>query len=326
MTDVLIIGAGPSGLACAIEARKAGLSAIVLDKGSIVDAIRRFPTNLVWFSTPELLEVGDVPFVISTVRPSRVDTIKYYQRVVLHYGLDVRTLDAVEEVIQLAEGFSVITASGRRYAALNVVVATGYYDDPNRLGVPGEDLPIVSHYYREPYEFFGKQVTVIGGRNSAVEAALDLYRNGVKVTLIHRGPELSKGVKYWILPDIENRIKNGEISAHFSATVSEIRTEGVRIRTPDGEREVPSDYSFVLIGFHPDTRHLQRYGVQINPETLGPVHNEQTLETNVAGLFVCGSIVAGKNNNKIFVENGRLHGRNVIDAIIRRRKSRQRLP
>ncbi len=324
MTDVLIIGAGPSGLACAIEAKKAGLSVIVIDKGSIVDAIRRFPTNLVWFSTPELLEIGEVPFVITTVRPTRVDTIKYYQRVAVQYGLDVRTLDAVEVVRKSGVTFEVVTESGRRYPARNVVVATGYYDDPNRLGVPGEDLPNVAHYYREPYEFFGRNIAVIGGRNSAVEAALDLYRNGANVTLIHRGEELSKGVKYWILPDIENRIKNGEITAHFNSTAKEIRQDGVSIDTPNGEKFVPSDFSFVLIGFHPDTRHLQSYGVQINPETLGPVHNEETLETNVAGLYVCGSIVAGKNNNKIFVENGRLHGKVVIDAILRRRRSEVR--
>lgn len=320
MTDVLIIGAGPSGLACAIEAKKAGLSVIVLDKGSIVDAIRRFPTNLVWFSTPELLEIGDVPFVIATVRPTRVDTIKYYQRVAVQYGLDVRTLDAVDQVLNSADGFHLITKSGKDYSARNVVVATGYYDHPNRLGVPGEDLSVVSHYYREPYEFFGKNIAVIGGRNSAVEAALDLYRNGANVTLIHRGSELSKGVKYWILPDIENRIKNGEITAHFNSIVTRIDETGISIESPAAERLVPSDFSFVLIGFHPDTKHLRSYGVQINPQNLGPVHNEETLETNVPGLYVCGSIVAGKNNNKIFVENGRLHGKVVVDAILRRRR------
>lgn len=319
MFDVLIVGAGPSGLSCAIEAKRAGLSTVVLDKGGVVDAIRRFPTQLIWFSTPELLEIGNVPFVIPTVRPTRIDCINYYQKVASFYRLDVRTLDAVEQIRKLENGFLVTTAKGRAYDARTVVIATGYYDHPNWLGVPGEDLPNVAHYYNEPFQFFGRDVTVVGGRNSAVEAALDLYRHGARVTLIHRGPELSKGVKYWILPDIENRMKNGEVRAMFNATVSKISEEAVTVRTPDGITDVKSDFTFVLIGFHPDTVHLEKFGVAINPETLGPVCNQETFETNVSGLYACGSIVAGKFNNKIFVENGRLHGAAIISAILKTR-------
>jgi thioredoxin reductase (NADPH) len=318
MFDVLIIGAGPGGLSCAIEAKKAGLSGTLLDKGSVVDAIRRFPTDLIWFSTPELLEIGGVPFVIPTTRPTRVDTINYYQRVAGHYKLDVRTSDGVETVAKIDSHFRITTQKRKTFEARNVVVATGYYDDPNRLGVSGEDLPNTAHYYREPFEFFGKDIAVVGGRNSAVEAALDLYRHGARVTLIHRGAELSKGVKYWILPDIENRIKNGEVKAFFNSTVREIKEESILIDSADGMTELKNDFTFVLIGFHPDTKHLQSYGVQINPETLGPIHNEKTFETNVAGLYVCGSIVAGKNNNKIFVENGRLHGPIIVNAILKK--------
>jgi thioredoxin reductase (NADPH) len=314
--DLLIIGAGPSGLACAIEATKAGLSAVVLDKGGIVDAIRRFPTQLVWFSTPELLEIGGVPFVIPTVRPTRVDVINYYHRVASFYRLDVRTLDGVEGILQEDAGFVVTTQRRKVYRAKNVVVATGYYDNPNTLNVPGEELPNVAHHYAEAFQFFGRDVAVVGGRNSAVEAALDLYRHGARVTLIHRGAEPSKGVKYWILPDIENRIKNREVKALFSSTVKEIREECIVVQTPDGIHELKNDFTFVLIGFHPDTTHLQQFGVQINPETLGPVCNEQTFETNVPGLYVCGSIVAGKFNNKIFVENGRLHGSAIVASIL----------
>ncbi|MEK7250284.1 MAG: YpdA family putative bacillithiol disulfide reductase [Bacteroidota bacterium] len=316
MFDVLIVGAGPSGLSCAIEATKVGLSAVVLDKGSVVDAIRRFPTELIWFSTPELLEIGNVPFVIPTVRPSRVDAINYYQRVCALHQLDVRTLDGVELVEKRDLHFIVTTQKGKTYQAKNVVVATGYYDDPNELGVLGEDLPNVAHHYREPFEFFGKDVAVVGGRNSAVEAALDLFRHGARVTLIHRGAEFSKGVKYWILPDIENRIKNGEVKALFNSTVKEIKEETIVVRTSDETKELKNDFTFILIGFHPDTKHLQNYGVTINPETLGPVHHEKTFETNVSGLYVCGSIVAGKNNNKVFVENGRLHGVVIVSAIL----------
>lgn len=318
MYDVAIIGAGPSGLACAIEAKKAGLSAVVFDKGSVVDAIRRFPTGLVWFSTPELLEIGGVPFVIPAMRPTRVDVINYYQRVAFHYRLDIRTLDGVEHIRRNGPIFELETQKGKRYEARNVVVATGYYDDPNMLGIPGEELPNVAHHYREPFEFFGKDVAVVGGRNSAVEAALDLFRHGARVTLIHRGSELSKGVKYWILPDIENRTKSGEVTAFFNTTVREVRPESIVLQTPEGIRELRNDFTFVLIGFHPDTQHLERYGVRINPETLGPMHDEHSLETNVPGLYVCGSIVAGKNNNKIFVENGRLHGGMIIASILQK--------
>lgn len=316
MFDIVIVGAGPAGLACAIEAKKAGLAAVVLEKGSVVDAVRRFPTQLVWFSTPELLEIGNVPFVIPTVRPTRIDTINYYQKVTSFYHLDVRTLDGVEDVVKESDAFRIVTQKGRTYQARYVVVATGYYDDPNRLNVPGEDLSNVAHHYREPFEFFGKDVAVVGGRNSAVEAALDLYRHGVRVTLIHRGSELSKGVKYWILPDIENRLKTGEVRAIFGSTVKEIREESILVETPEGVQELKNDFTFVLIGFHPDTTHLQKFGVQINPETLGPVCDEKTFETNVPGLYVCGSIVAGKFNNKIFVENGRLHGAAIVASIL----------
>lgn len=316
MFDVLIIGAGPAGLSCAIEAKNAGLSVIILDKGSVVDAIRRFPTDVIWFSTPELLEIGKVPFVISTVRPTRIDTINYYQRVCSHYQLGVKTLDEVENVEKMNSHFIVMTQKRKKYQTKNVVVATGYYDDPNRLGVKGEELPNVAHHYREPFEFFGKDVTIVGGRNSAVEAALDLFRHGARVTLIHRGSELSKGVKYWILPDIENRIKSGEVKALFNSTLKEIKEESILVQSSDGIKEFNSDFIFVLIGFHPDTKHLQSYGVQINPDTLGPVYDEKTLETNVQGLYACGSIVAGKYNNKIFVENGRLHGAIIISAIL----------
>ncbi|MEK9138884.1 MAG: NAD(P)-binding domain-containing protein, partial [Bacteroidota bacterium] len=204
MIDMIVVGGGPSGLSCAIEAKKADLSAVILEKGSIVDAIRRFPRNLIWFSTPELLEIGDVPFVTSSVRPTRVEALRYYQKVVQHYELDCRYFDAVEDIARNGATLRVTTTSRMVYEGRNVVVATGYYDSPNRLDVLGESLPNVMHYYDEPFKYFGCDVSIVGGRNSAVEAALDLYRHGARVTLIHRGETLSPGVKYWILPDIEN--------------------------------------------------------------------------------------------------------------------------
>lgn len=313
--DLVIVGGGPAGLSCAIEAKKGGLSALVLEKGSVVDAIRRFPSNLVWFSTPELLEIGNVPFVISTVRPTRVDAIAYYQRVVRHYELDIRPFDAVENIKRNGVTLRVTTTAGKVYPAKNVVVATGYFDNPNRINVPGESLPTVLHRYDEAYRYFGCDVVVVGGRNSAVEAALDLYRHGARVTLVHRGEKLSEGVKYWILPDIENRIKAGQINALFGTVVKEIAPGKVTVRTPSGIQELKHDFTFVLVGFHPDTNFLTKFGVEIDPETLAPRIDEKTFETNVRGVFVAGSLVAGKFNNKIFVENGRLHGPVIVSAI-----------
>jgi thioredoxin reductase (NADPH) len=314
--DVVIVGAGPGGLSCAIEAKNAGLSVIVLEKGSLVDYIRRFPANLVWFSTPELLEIGGVPFVISTVRPTRVDTLNYYQKVVRFHRLDVRCFDGVRTIHRSPEGFEIGTAGGALYTGRNVVVATGYFDNPNRLGVPGEDLPHVRHYYDEPFMYFDSDVVVVGGRNSAVEAALDLYRHGARVRLVHRGERLSEGVKYWILPDIENRIKAGEIQASFRSTVLTIQSGAVTVKTPGGTERLPAAFVFILVGFHPDVTHMREFGIRIDPETLAPEHDPSTLETNVPGMYVAGSAVAGKYNNKIFVENGRLHGRVIVSAIL----------
>ena len=321
MFDVIVVGAGPSGLSCAIEAQKEGLACIVLEKGSVVDAIRRFPTSLIWFSTPELLEIGGLPFVINTVRPTRADAIAYYQRVVRHFNLAIRTFDSVEEVARESGRFVVRTSRGARYEAKNVVIATGYYDSPNRLGIPGESLQKVFHYYDEAYRYNNAEVAVVGGRNSAVETALDLFRHGARVTLIHRGEKLSDGVKYWILPDIENRIKSGEIKALFRTQLREVTATSIVVET-DGERKtLPNDFVFVHIGFTPDGDRLKRFGVEIVPETQAPRQDARTFETSTPGLYVAGSAVGGKNNNKVFVENGRLHGQEIVASIIANKRS-----
>ena len=320
MNDVLIIGAGPAGLACAIAASRAGLTCCIVEQGSVADAIRRFPVNMTWFSTPELLEIGEVPFVIPTVRPTRVDTLNYYLRVARHFSLDIRTHQRVTDIQRnSAQGFVVRTAAGATFDAVHVVIATGYYDHPVHLGVPGEDLPHVRSYYDEPFAYAGKRVVVIGGRNSAVETALDLYRHNARVTLVHRGPSLSAGVKYWIQPDCENRIKAGQIAAVFGATVRSIAPDSVTVAVDGGERSIPADFVFVMVGFGPDSVLLRKAGVELDPETLAPRVSGQTWETNVPGLFVAGSVVAGKNTNAIFVENGRLHGETIARAILARR-------
>jgi thioredoxin reductase (NADPH) len=311
--DILIIGAGPSGLACAIEAKKAGMSCLVVDKGSIVDAIRRFPVDLTFFSTPELLEIGGLPFVTPGFRPTRVECVRYYQSVAKYYQLLIAQGQEVVGLRKVAAGVEV-AVKGLSYAAANVVVATGYFDGPRPYDVPGADLPSVMRYYSEPYAYAGRNVAVVGGKNSAVEIALDLFRNGSNVTLIHRGQMLSDGVKYWVLPDIENRIKSGEIKAFFETRVKEIRPGSILLEGKHA-REIPSDFIFVMIGYQPDTKLLQMAGVEIEATTLAPVHDPETMETNVKGLYIAGSIAAGIFNNKIFIENGRLHGKRIVESI-----------
>jgi thioredoxin reductase (NADPH) len=320
MTDLIIVGAGPAGLSCAIEARKQGLQSIVLEQGGITDAIRRFPTNLVWFSTPDLLSLGEVPFVTSAFRPTRADTLNYYRAVVNHYALDVRCHDAVTEIRRLLDGrFGILTVRGVRYEARNTVIATGYFDHASRLGVPGEQQERVRHYYDEPFRYSGCDILVVGGRNSAVEAALDLYRHGAEVTLVHRGPAFSQGVKYWILPDIENRVRAGQVRALFGSTVREFRERRATVQTARGVEEVGFDFAFVLIGYQPDSCFLESAGIRVDPLTLGPACNPDTFETTIPGLFVAGSVVAGRETNRIFVENGRLHGGHIVTAIVSRR-------
>lgn len=311
--DVAIVGGGPSGLSCAIEATKAGLTSVVLDKGSVVDAIRRFPHTMTFFSTPELLELGGIPFSTAGFRPTRIEAIQYYRSIVRFFNIRVQTNCEVKEIRRNGTAFTVATSAGLIHAS-HVVVATGYFDTPNPFEVPGADLPKVVRYYSEPFAHAGRDVAVVGGKNSAVEIALDLFRHGAQVSLIHRGAKLSEGVKYWILPDIENRIRNGEIKAHFESEVTEIRPSSIVLK---GKRtgEIPNDVLFVMIGYRPDNRLLEQAGVRIDPETLAPVHSGDTMETTIAGLFVAGSIAAGKFNNKIFIENGRLHGAQIIQAI-----------
>ncbi|OGU25903.1 MAG: hypothetical protein A2X66_09065 [Ignavibacteria bacterium GWA2_54_16] len=313
--DLVVVGAGPSGLACAIEAKKSGLTCLTLDKGSVADAIRRFPVNMTFFSTPELLEIGGLPFLAAGFRPTRVECVRYYQMVADHYHLDIRRGADVTGLRRSAEGFEVVSRRGV-FTGSNVVVATGYFDDPNPFDVPGVELPKVHRYYSEPYAYSGMDVAIVGGKNSAVEMALDLYRNGANVTLVHRGSTLSSGVKYWILPDIENRLKAGEIRALFDTQVREINQASIVCRGAH-ECEIPNDVIFVMIGYLPSTSLLQAVGVEIDPGSKAPVYNVQTMETNIPGMYVAGSIAAGRFNNKIFIENGRTHGKLIIDAITR---------
>jgi len=320
MYDFLIIGAGPAGLSCAIHAKKAKLKYAILEKGTVVDSIYRFPTEMVFFSTPELLEIGDMRFVTSGFRPSRVEVLNYYHRVVEHFGLVLRPYERADAVERRSGHFRVLTSKKGMYPTRNLVFATGYFDNPRRLGVKGEELPEVFHYFHDPYPFFGSRVAVVGGKNSAVETALALHRHGVHVTLIHRGSALSRGVKYWILPDIENRIKEGAIETCFESTVKEIREDSIVVVNKRGHsRVIENDFLFVQIGYNPSIDLLKSVGVKVNRKSLVPKHSPRTMETNVRGVYIAGSIAAGKANNKIFIENGRLHGGLIVKSILSKR-------
>jgi len=311
--DVLVIGAGPTGLACAIDAQNAGCSVVLVDKGCLTNSLFHYPAHMTFFTTPELLEIGNMPFSSPNQKPTRAEALEYYRKVAAHYQLDVRQYETVTSITGADGDFSVHTTDrfGRKitHRARKLIVSTGYYDIPNTLGIPGEDLPKVAHYYNEPHPFFGQDVLVIGGKNSAAIAALDLYRHGARVTLVHRGAELHRHIKYWIKPDIENRIKNGEVKAYFNTTVSRIDEDTVTLATPTGAITLPNQFVFALTGYQPDFAFLESLGVTLDAaNSRCPVCNRKTLETNVPGLYVAGVIVAGERTNEVFIENGRFHG------------------
>jgi thioredoxin reductase (NADPH) len=313
--DVLVIGAGPTGLACAIEAQRAGLSAVSIDKGCLVNSLFHYPANMVFFTTPELLEIGDIPFTTANQKPNRQEALEYYRNVAQHYRLQVRQYQQVLTVTGYDGAFHVRTRDRyeqeHAYAARKIVVATGFYDRPNYMGVPGEDMFKVMHYYTEPHQFFDRDVLVIGAKNSGSIASLELWRRGARVTLVHRGPGIHKNVKYWIKPDIENRIARGEITAYFNSTVEEIGPEEVRLQTPEGPQRLKNDFVFALTGYHPDYDFLISLGIELTGPEMRPVCDPETFETNVPGIYVAGVIVAGSKTGEIFIENGRFHGKQI---------------
>jgi thioredoxin reductase (NADPH) len=317
--DVIGIGAGPTGLACAIEAKREGMRSLVIDKGCLCNSLYHYPTNMLFFTTPERMEIGDLPMTISGGKPTRLEALKYYRRAVEHYGVETRLYERVEGIDGQDDAFVVHTReeSGQRrqYHGRKIIIATGYYDLPNKLGIPGEDLPHVSHYFTDAHPYWHQEVVVIGGKNSAAEAALDLFRAGAHVTLVHRGSEMGKSLKYWVKPDIENRIRAGEVRALFNTRVTRFEPGKVFVKNSGDEKALPTEQVFAMTGYHPDFAFLERQGIRLDPETLKPEANPETLETNVPGIYIAGVVVGGKNTSEIFIENGRFHGREIIAAI-----------
>src|SRR5687767_3466893 len=320
---VISVGASPSGRATAIAAKQQGLDYVVVEKGVLVNSVFNFPTYMVFFTTPELLEIGGLPLVTPYDKPTRLESLRYYRRVVDTYQLQI---SFHEEVVSIEREDGVFTVTTRSPAgratrvrqARAVVLAIGYYDLPNYLGVPGEDLPHVSHYYTDAHPYYRQRVVVVGGKNSAAEASLEMFRAGVHVTLVHRHATLGDSIKYWVRPDIENRIKEGSIAARFEATVVEITPTAVIIEQHGQRESVPAEGVFLLTGYHPDARLMTAAGIACDPQTLAPQLSPETFETNVPNLFLAGGAVAGRNTGSIFIENGRFHGEKIISVIAQR--------
>jgi thioredoxin reductase (NADPH) len=318
MHDVIVVGAGPVGLACAIEAKREGLDALVIEKGSLVNSIVGYPARMEFFSTPDLIEIGGYPFPIQGYKPTREEAVEYYRGVAAQEKLDIRLYERVLSVRGSAGDFTVAT-SRQEHRARNVVLSIGFFDVPNLLNVPGEDLPKVTHYYREPYLYVRQRVAVIGARNSAAKAALDCYRHGADVTLIVRSAVLSDKVKYWIKPDLENRIKEGSIRAYFSTTVEEIRPASLVLRAPTGRIEIENDWVLAMTGYRPDYPLLESLQIAIAADAdRTPVYDETTFETSRRGLYVAGTVCGGLRTGRWFIENGRFHARQIAQHIAHR--------
>ena len=317
--DALVIGAGPTGLSCGIELERRGVKTVLIEKGCVVNSIYHYPTNMTFFTTPELLEIGNIPMTSLNEKPNRTEALKYYRKVADHYRLNVHQYEKVDRIAGEDNAFEVFTTDRlgcpHTYGARKIVIATGYYDVPNMLGIPGEDLDKVLHYYKEGHPYYNQDVAVIGAKNSAAIAALELHWNGARVTLIHRGPSISDRVKYWIKPNIENRIKSGEIRAYFQSRVKAIQPACILVETPEGEISLKNDFVFALTGYRPDLEFLSSAGITLERDTQRPRTNPETFESQREGIYLAGVIVAGMHTNEIFIENGRFHGEAIARSI-----------
>lgn len=319
--DIVIVGGGPIGLACALEAQKAGLDYLVLEKGCLTNSLYHYPLNMTFFSTSEKLEIGDVPFVSVNIKPTRSEALEYYRRVAVSHRLRIQLQERVTNIREEGELYRVKTLRGE-YVTRNIIIATGFYDIPIRLGIPGEDLPKVTHYYKDPHFYAMQRVVVVGANNSAVDAALETYRKGAEVTMVIRGPMIGERVKYWVRPDMENRVKEGSVTAYYHSSLLAIREEEVHIQTPEGIITIPNDYVIAMTGYQPDFGFLQNAGIILsNDEKRQPCYDPLTLETNRRNIYLAGVVCGGMDTHTWFIENSRVHAKQIVHAILS--KSRQ---
>jgi thioredoxin reductase (NADPH) len=316
--DVIIIGGGPIGLACGLEAQKAGLKYIILEKGCLVNSLYNYPANMTFFSTSERLEIGEVPFVSNNAKPTRSEALEYYRRVAAHKRLNVRLFEEVLQVMpKESEGYEVISKKNT-YETDHIIIASGFYDIPQKLNVKGEDLPKVTHYYKDPHFYAFQKVLVVGANNSAVDAALETWRKGAEVTMVIRGGEVGRRVKYWAKPDIENRIKEGSIKAFFNSEIAEIRENEVDIQTPEGIVTIENDWVISMTGYQPNLPFLKRIGINLSAdEIMKPEYNDDTMETNMKNVYLAGVICGGMDTHSLFIENSRVHAEKIINKILK---------
>ncbi|MEX2566469.1 MAG: YpdA family putative bacillithiol disulfide reductase [Cyclobacteriaceae bacterium] len=313
--EVLIVGAGPIGLACGIEAKKKNLDYLIVEKGVLTNSIFNYPVNMTFFSTSEKLEMADIPFMSISNKPTRPEALEYYRRIVKHYHLNIHLYEEVIRLEKVETGFQV-TTSKDKYFTEKLVLATGFYDLPNTMNVPGEDLPKVSHYYKEPWPYIGQKIVVVGGGNSAVDVALETWRKGAEVTMVIMKPEVDQTVKYWVLPDIENRIKEGSIKGYFNTSIHSIREKEVVLNTPEGEVIIENDFVLAMTGYKPNFALLDQLGVQLSlDEKRQPCFDDASQESNIPGLYLAGVVCGGLNTREFFIENTIVHAKSIIDDI-----------
>ncbi|MBD3630575.1 YpdA family putative bacillithiol disulfide reductase [Cyclobacterium sp.] len=317
--ELLIIGAGPIGLACGIEAQKKNLDYLIVEKGVLTNSIFNYPVNMTFFSTSEKLEMGDIPFMSISNKPTRPEALEYYRRIVKHYQLKISLYEEVLQLEKKGDGFAIKTSKGE-YQAEKLVLATGFYDLPNTMNVPGEELPKVTHYYKEPWPYIGQKIVVVGGGNSAVDVALETWRKGAEVTMVVMKPQIDQTVKYWVLPDIENRIKEGSIKGYYNTTIKEIREKEVVLNTPEGEITIENDYVLAMTGYKPNFALLDQLGVELSlDEKRQPCYDDSSQESNVPGLYLAGVVCGGLNTREFFIENTIVHARAIIDDIVKKK-------
>ena len=319
--DVLIIGGGPIGLACGLEAKKAALSYLILEKGVLVNSLYHYPSNMTFFSTSERIEIGDIPFVSNNVKPTRPEALEYYRRIAVSQKLNIHLHEKVVEILRQGEYYKV-KSTVAEYIVRNIIVATGFYDIPNLLHIPGEDLMKVRHYYKEPHFYAMQKLLVVGANNSAVDASLESFRKGAEVTMVIKGPEIGKRVKYWVRPDIVNRIEEGSIKAYFNSVLTAIREKEVDIQTPEGKITIPNDYVLLMTGYQPDFAFLERLGIELSQdEKRYPSYNKESMESNRKNIYLAGVVCGGMDTHIWFIENSREHARQIIQSILKKRQT-----